>query len=95
LYLADAVQSTAFSEYFDDWLRPFEHYIPVLPDLSDLVEKLQWAVANDAEASAIQRAGQAFAERVLTNAQNDCYFSAVFLEWGRLQAMGDEALATE
>jgi hypothetical protein len=79
-----------FTEYFTDWLRPFEHYIPVLPDLSDLVERIQWAIAHDAEARAIQRAGQAFAERVLTDAQNDCYFSAVLLEWARLQSMADE-----
>ncbi|KAJ7045126.1 glycosyl transferase family 90-domain-containing protein [Mycena alexandri] len=82
-------KSTVFAEYFNDWLRPFEHYIPILPDLSDLVEKLEWAVAHDAEAHAIQQAGQAFAERVLSDAQNDCYFSAVLLEWARLQGMAE------
>ncbi|KAJ7136672.1 glycosyl transferase family 90-domain-containing protein [Mycena epipterygia] len=79
-------KTTVFTEYFNDWIRPFEHYIPVLPDLSDLVERIEWAIAHDAEAHAIQQAGQAFAERVMTDAQNDCYFSAVLLEWGRLQA---------
>ncbi|KAJ7146399.1 glycosyl transferase family 90-domain-containing protein [Mycena epipterygia] len=88
-------KSTVFAEYFNDWLRPFEHYIPILPDLSDLVEKLEWAVTHNAEAHAIQLAGQAFADRVLTDGQNDCYFSAVLLEWARLQALADEALATE
>ncbi|KAJ6541687.1 glycosyl transferase family 90-domain-containing protein [Mycena capillaripes] len=83
-------KSTVFAEYFNDWLRPFEHYIPVLPDLSDLVEKLEWAVAHDDEAHAIQQAGQVFAERVLTDGQNDCYFSAVLLEWARLQAMAEQ-----
>jgi hypothetical protein len=83
-------QSTVFGEYFNTWLRPFEHYIPILPDLSDLVEKLEWAAAHDDEAHAIQQAGQAFAERVLTDAQNDCYFSAVLLEWGRLQNMAEQ-----
>ncbi|KAJ7701083.1 hypothetical protein B0H17DRAFT_1045961 [Mycena rosella] len=85
--LLTRAQTTIFAEYFNDWLRPFEHYIPVLPDLSDLVEKIEWAVAHDAEARAIQQAGQAVAERVLTDAQNDCYFAAVLLEWGRLQAL--------
>ncbi|KAJ6487037.1 hypothetical protein C8R45DRAFT_1145778 [Mycena sanguinolenta] len=32
-------KSTFFEEYFNDWLRPFEHYVPVLPDLSDLVQR--------------------------------------------------------
>ncbi|KAJ7894576.1 glycosyl transferase family 90-domain-containing protein [Mycena leptocephala] len=83
-------KSTVFGEYFNNWLRPFEHYIPILPDLSDLVEKLEWAAAHDDEAHAIQQAGQAFAERVFTDAQNDCYFSAVLLEWGRLQNMAEQ-----
>ncbi|KAJ7785122.1 hypothetical protein DFH07DRAFT_763733 [Mycena maculata] len=61
-------ESTVFAEYFNDRLRPFEHYIPILPDLSDLVEKLEWAVAHDAEAHTIQQAGEAFANRVITDA---------------------------
>jgi hypothetical protein len=47
-------QSTLFNEYFDAWLRPYEHYIPVLPDLSDLVNKVLWARENDGEARRIQ-----------------------------------------
>ncbi|KAJ7336327.1 hypothetical protein DFH08DRAFT_965208 [Mycena albidolilacea] len=41
-------------KYFNDWLRPFEHYIPVLPDLSDLVKKLEWVVAHEDQARAVQ-----------------------------------------
>ncbi|KAJ7239348.1 hypothetical protein C8J57DRAFT_1565320 [Mycena rebaudengoi] len=33
---------TTLEEFFNDWLRPFEHYIPVLPALPDLVEKIEW-----------------------------------------------------
>ncbi|KAJ7277508.1 hypothetical protein C8J57DRAFT_1582083 [Mycena rebaudengoi] len=87
-------KSTVFNEYFDAWLRPYEHYIPVLPDLSDLVDKVLWARKNDGEARRIQAgcffaAGQAFVERVLTDGQNDCYFLLVLLEWARLWAGGD------
>ncbi|KAJ7828388.1 glycosyl transferase family 90-domain-containing protein [Mycena olivaceomarginata] len=81
-------KSTIFAEYFDEWLQPFVHYIPVLPDLSDLVERIEWARAHDAEARRIQQAGQEFVERVLTDAQNDCYFFLVLLEWARLQSGG-------
>ncbi|KAJ7323573.1 hypothetical protein DFH08DRAFT_817606 [Mycena albidolilacea] len=28
-----AFKSTIFEEYFNNWLRPFEHYIPVKADL--------------------------------------------------------------
>ncbi|KAJ7799679.1 hypothetical protein B0H14DRAFT_3491349 [Mycena olivaceomarginata] len=68
-------KSTIFAEYFDEWLQPFVHYIPVLPDLSDLARR-------------IQQAGQEFVERVITDAQNDCYFFLVLLEWARLQSGG-------
>ncbi|KAJ7065327.1 glycosyl transferase family 90-domain-containing protein [Mycena amicta] len=80
-------KSTVFLEYFGDWLKPFEHYIPVRPDLSDLVDKVEWAIEHDDEAHRIQQAGQVFAQRILTDAQNDCYFSLVLLEWGRLYGM--------
>ncbi|KAJ7256590.1 hypothetical protein C8J57DRAFT_1472918 [Mycena rebaudengoi] len=50
-------KSTIFEEYFNDWLRPFEHFVSVLPDLSDLVQKIEWANANTAEARLIQRRG--------------------------------------
>lgn len=78
-------KSTVFDEHFNAWLRPYEHYIPVLPDLSDLVEKIQWAISHDEEAKRIQAAGRGVAERILTDAQNDCYFFAVLLEYARLQ----------
>ncbi|KAJ7645469.1 glycosyl transferase family 90-domain-containing protein [Mycena polygramma] len=78
-------KSTVFEEYFNDWILPYEHYIPVKPDLSDLLEKIEWAVAHEGEARRIQETGKLFTERVMTDAQNDCYFAAVLLEWARLQ----------
>ncbi|KAJ7750738.1 glycosyl transferase family 90-domain-containing protein [Mycena maculata] len=79
-------KATVFEEYFNQWLRPYEHYIPVLPDLSDLVEKITWANENPEEARLIQQRGMQVAKRILTDDQNDCYFFAVLLEWARLQA---------
>ncbi|KAJ7593007.1 glycosyl transferase family 90-domain-containing protein [Mycena floridula] len=84
-------KSTIFLEFFGDWLKPFEHYIPVLPDLSDLVEKVKWARANEAEARRIQETGRLFAEKVLNDAQNDCYFFMVMLEWARLWDISEKA----
>ncbi|KAJ7259772.1 glycosyl transferase family 90-domain-containing protein [Mycena rebaudengoi] len=79
---------TAFEEFFNDWLRPFEHYIPVLPDLSDLVEKIEWARSHDAEARMIQERGRQATLRIMTDAQNDCYWVALLLEWAQLQEIG-------
>jgi hypothetical protein len=84
--LNECTQSTIFTEFFSQWVRPFEHYIPVRPDLSDLVERIEWAREHDAEAKKIQQAGKEFAERVMTDAQNDCYFGLLLLEWARLQS---------
>ncbi|KAJ7184843.1 hypothetical protein C8R46DRAFT_1300343, partial [Mycena filopes] len=79
------MQSTIISEFFDDWLLPYVHYIPVLPDLSDLEAKVEWAIENDAEARQIQANGLEFATHVITDNQMDCYHLAVFLEYARLQ----------
>ncbi|KAJ7800714.1 hypothetical protein B0H14DRAFT_2615978 [Mycena olivaceomarginata] len=67
-----------------DWLRPFEHYIPVLPDLSDLVQKIEWANENPEEAWLIQQRGLEVAQRVTTDDQNDCYLYAAVVEWTQL-----------
>jgi spore maturation protein CgeB len=38
-------------------LVPFEHYIPLHPDLNDLEEKVQWAINHPEEAAKIAQAG--------------------------------------
>ncbi|KAK7052661.1 CAP10 domain-containing protein [Favolaschia claudopus] len=78
-------KSTGFQEHFSDWLKPFEHYIPVKVDLSDLVDRVRWAIENEEEARAIQQRGMEFARNVITDEQHDCYFALVLLEWARLQ----------
>ncbi|KAJ7915958.1 glycosyl transferase family 90-domain-containing protein [Mycena leptocephala] len=83
-------KSTAFAEFFTPWLVPYEHFIPVRPDLADLPAKIEWARANDGEARRIQESGRVFAERILTDAQNDCYWFAVLLEWGALWGEGSD-----
>ncbi|KAJ6608331.1 glycosyl transferase family 90-domain-containing protein [Mycena sp. CBHHK59/15] len=88
-------KSTVFNEYFNDWLRPYEHYIPVLPDLSDVVEKVEWANEHPEEAKLIQENGWQFTERVMSDAQNDCYFFAVLLEWAQLQEYARIAHASD
>ncbi|KAJ7270187.1 glycosyl transferase family 90-domain-containing protein [Mycena rebaudengoi] len=85
-------KATVFEEYFNDWIRPYEHYIPVLLDLSDLIEKVEWAKSHDAEARMIQERGRELAQRVMTDGQNDCYFLLVLLEWARLQDISRKAM---
>ncbi|KAJ6584860.1 glycosyl transferase family 90-domain-containing protein [Mycena capillaripes] len=85
-------KSTVFEEYFNDWILPYEHYIPVKPDLSDLVEKVEWAIAHEGEARRIQETGKLFTEHVMTDSQNDCYFALVLLEWARLQSYASKGV---
>lgn len=53
-------------EWYWPQLRPMEHFIPVRRDLSDLIERVQWAHEHPDEARAIGAAGQAFARAELT-----------------------------
>ena len=40
-------QDSPYYEYFYKDLKPFEHYIPIKRDLSDIMEKIQWAKDNE------------------------------------------------
>lgn len=42
-------QDSIYYEHFYNELKPWKHYIPFKNDLSDLLEKLQWAKEHDTE----------------------------------------------
>ena len=50
-----------WKEYWYESVVPFEHYIPVKQDLSDLVEKLDWAESHPTEVAHIAENAQQFA----------------------------------
>jgi hypothetical protein len=50
-----------FSQWYYSRLKPFEHFVPVLPDMSDLIEKIRILRANDPVARAIGARGRALA----------------------------------
>jgi hypothetical protein len=60
------VQDRPWREWYWPELKPMGNFIPVRRDLSDLIEKLEWARANPTQADAIGRAGQAMALARLT-----------------------------
>ena len=49
-------------------LTPWVHFVPASPDLSDLVERVQWAVGHPSEAEAIGRAARQLWTRVVAPA---------------------------
>ena len=54
-----------YTSWVDHLLVPNVHYIPVKPDLSDLVAKIEWCKSHDLKASKIANAGFEFARDVL------------------------------
>lgn len=50
-----------FRQWYYDRLFPFENFVPVAADLSDLAERLEWCRTHDRECRAIAAAGQALA----------------------------------
>jgi hypothetical protein len=52
---------TPTKDYFHDLLVPWEHYIPIKDDLSDLRDKYEWAESHPIEAKEIAENGTRFA----------------------------------
>jgi len=71
-------QNSKYYEYFYNEVEPWKHYVPFKSDLSDLVEKIQWAKKNDAKAQIIARTGQKFAQENLMPQDVFCYHAVLF-----------------
>src|SRR5206468_5840334 len=54
-----------WEQFFYPGLQPWEHYVPLEHDLSDLLERHVWLRANPERARAIGESGQRFAAEVL------------------------------
>lgn len=55
-----------FSLWFSHLLKPFEHYIPIKSDLSDLIEKIKWCKQNDETCCKIAKNAKQFAKKYLS-----------------------------
>ncbi|KOB72257.1 KDEL motif-containing protein 1, partial [Operophtera brumata] len=64
----------SFFKFFDAW----KHFVPVKRDLSDLVEKVQWALEHDDEAREIAKNAQNFANEQLLPDHIICYHALLF-----------------
>lgn len=72
-----------FRQWYYDKLVPYEHYVPVAADMSDFAEKIEWVRSNDAEASAIARRGQAFAQTLTFESQTRRAVEIIEEHWDR------------
>jgi hypothetical protein len=51
-----------YRQWYYDRLNPWQHYVPVATDMSDLVEKAEWLQSHDQEARAIGAAARVLAQ---------------------------------
>lgn len=70
-------QESKYYEHFYNQLIPNVHYIPVKIDLSDLVDKIYWALTNDGKAKEIAKTGQIFANNHLLPKDVYCYYATL------------------
>ncbi len=78
-------QETEHMQWFYHALKPYVHYIPIRKDLSDLLEKMEWAQAHDPECKIISQNASTFARGNLTNEHQLLYLHLVLKEYERLQ----------
>lgn len=73
-------------QWFYDLLQPYEHYIPLQQDMSDLEEKVCWAKQHESEVCAIVERAQQLANRFLKPADVHLYLYLVLLEYAKKNA---------
>jgi len=52
--------------WYSQWLVPYEHYVPVKKDLSNLIDVIQWCIKHDKDCSKIAENAYTFYEKYLT-----------------------------
>lgn len=71
-------QDSEYYEFFYNELQPNVHYIPVKRDLSDLVEKVKWAISNDEAVMEIAENGRNYARTKLLPQDVFCYLALLY-----------------
>lgn len=76
-------QESPYYEFFYHDLKPYVHFIPFKRDLSDLIEKIEWARGNDDKVQEIARSGRKYVQENLMPEAIYCYHAALFEEWSK------------
>ncbi|XP_057667646.1 protein O-glucosyltransferase 2-like isoform X2 [Diorhabda carinulata] len=84
-------ESKYFEHYYKD-LKPNVHYVPVKSDISDLIEKIKWAINNDKEAKKIASNAQKFVNENLLPKNIFCYYFHLFNEFSKIITSNIEIL---
>ncbi len=90
------VEQSGYNTLLSDTLRPFVHYVPFYSHWpEELVDVYQWAKAHPAQAKAIAAAGQAWAQRFLSDAALDCRWHLLLREYTQLLRFDPNAVEFE
>lgn len=71
-------QDSSYYEHFYKQLKPWEHYVPIKGDLSDLVEKIKWAREHEDEAYKIAGNAKQYVNDNLLPQHIICYHAILF-----------------
>lgn len=74
---------TMNSWLMEEKLRPWEHYVPVRHDFSDLEERVAWAVGHPQQCGQIARNGRAYMRQFLDADQEALVVRAVLEEYAK------------
>ncbi|KAK5645716.1 hypothetical protein RI129_004180 [Pyrocoelia pectoralis] len=76
-------QESKYYEHFYNDLIPDTHFIVIKRDLSNLIEKVNWAIENDDKAKKMANAGRAFAMENLLPKNIFCYHTFLLNEFSK------------
>ncbi|XP_058803451.1 protein O-glucosyltransferase 2-like isoform X2 [Phymastichus coffea] len=86
LLAGDSLVFKQNSKYFEFFYQDFEadkHFITVNSDLSDLIEKVKWAMRHDDEAHKVTKIARQYARDNLMPQNIFCYLVALIEEWSK------------
>lgn len=72
-------------QWWYDCIKPFVHFIPVEENLSDILEKIEWAKNHDSECQKISENARKLAAEILSIERIYHYFYALLVEYSKRQ----------
>ncbi|MHA6690352.1 glycosyl transferase family 90 [Devosia sp. A449] len=70
-----------YRQWWYDRLLPWQHFVPVRADMTDLLEKIDWVRSHDREAQAIAARGQQLARSMTLQAETAIAVQSVEQNW--------------
>ncbi|OGN59703.1 MAG: hypothetical protein A3F40_04535 [Chlamydiae bacterium RIFCSPHIGHO2_12_FULL_27_8] len=82
-------------QWFYSGLEPYVHYIPIENDMSDVLEKISWAISSDDKCKEIAENSTEFVKNNLSTANVYAYLYKVILKYSKYQNFNKEFLIND